>query len=662
MRRESGKKKESVIMKSSKSGPTTLTILLLEDNPVDAELAIRKLKSAGFQITVDGARNAQEFQARAQNKQYDIILGDFRIPGWTGLEALKWLRSSGITTPFILVTGTLGDELAIECLKSGVNDYVLKDNLERLPVAVRRALAEEALRQERDHAEKELRKSEEQYRTLFQANPLPMWVFDTETLHFLAVNDAAIHHYGYTLREFLSMTIKDIRPPEENARFLHDIQANQKLGFHDSYDEPWKHRKKDGTLIDVEISAHPIRFRAVDSQLVMVNDVTERKKLEAQFLQAQKMEAIGSLAGGVAHDFNNLLMIINSYAHLTREQLADPEKAGRYLNQIVSAVEKATLLTRQLLAFSRKHIQDLRTLELNTVVKDFCRMLPPLLGEDVELKVSTSHQDCAIYSDKGLVEQVIMNLVVNARDAMPKGGRLTIETGRVHLDDSHFHNQTFAVKPGDYMMLAVTDTGIGMDEKTKAQIFEPFFTTKEPGKGTGLGLSTVYAIVKQSQGYVWAYSELGRGTTFKVYFPGTQVNAKMEVQTVEEDVHPRGTETILLVEDELALRTATAEFLESRGYSVLAVADAAQALKLAESQEQKIDLLLTDLVMPGLGGAELARTIIGIRPAIGVIYMSGFTEHTLKEELGQGSVLLQKPFSLLTLANTIRKVLKNKGL
>src|ERR1041385_7849133 len=430
----------------------TLAVLLLEDNPVDAELAIRNLKTAGFQITVDGVRNAQEFQARAQQKSYDIILGDYRIPGWTGLEAVKGLRASGITTPFILVTGTLGDELAIECLKSGVNDYVLKDNLERLPVASRRALAEQALREQRDLAESELRKSEEQYRMLFQANPLPMWVFDTETLRFLAVNDAALHHYGYTLSEFLSMTIKDIRPPEELRRFLHDIQLNQKQGFHDSYAEPWKHRKKDGAVIDVEISSHPIQFRAVAAQLVMVNDVTERKKLEAQFLQAQKMEAIGRLAGGVAHDFNNLLMIINSYAHLTREQLGDPEKSGRYLNQIVSAVEKATLLTRQLLAFSRKHIQDLRTLDLNTVVKDFCRMLPPMLGEDVQLKVRTSLQNCTIHSDQSLIEQLIMNLVVNARDAMPKGGRLTVETDRVHLDDEHFHNRTFEVKPGENVM------------------------------------------------------------------------------------------------------------------------------------------------------------------------------------------------------------------
>src|SRR5579864_815393 len=368
--KEIGSRNLAGVMKL-KSGSEPLAVLLLEDNPVDAELAIRKLKSAGVQAIVEVARSAREFQEQAQQKAFDIILGDYRIPGWTGLEAVQWLRSSGISTPFILVTGTLGDELAIECLKSGINDYVLKDNLERLPTAVSRALAEQALREECDRAEDELRKSEEQYRLLFQANPHPMWVFDVETLRFLAVNDAALHHYGYSLTEFLNMTVKDIRPPEELLQFKENMRSQRHsatLGF---YSEPWKHKKKDGTVIDVEISAHVIAFRGRRAKLVMVNDVTERKKLEEQFLQAQKMEAIGRLAGGMAHDFNNLLMIIGSYAHLTRTALSDEEKTAHYLNHISSAVKKATLLTQQLLSFSRKHIHDLRTIDLNGLITDF---------------------------------------------------------------------------------------------------------------------------------------------------------------------------------------------------------------------------------------------------------------------------------------------------
>jgi two-component system, cell cycle sensor histidine kinase and response regulator CckA len=391
---------------------------------------------------------------------------------------------------------------------------------------------------------------------------------------------------------------------------------------------------------------------------VMVSDVTERKKLEEQFLHAQKMEAIGRLAGGVAHDFNNLLMIIGSYAHLARDQMAANEKTVTYIRQITSAVEKATLLTGQLLAFSRKHIHDLRTVELNDLVKDFCKMLPSLLGEDVSLEFTPSPQDCAVYCDKSLIEQAIMNLIVNSRDAMPHGGRIMIETARLHLDESHFQSRKFRVTPGEYVMLAVTDTGAGMDERTKSKIFEPFFTTKEPGKGTGLGLSTVYAIVRQSQGYIWPYSELGHGTTFKIYLPYAGARPEPPPPIIETEEHLAGTETILLVEDEQALRMAASEFLGTKGYRVLEARDTAHALDISASEKERIDLLLTDLVMPGLGGADLARIIVKTRPDIGVIYMSGFTESTQKEDLAPGSVLLQKPFSLFTLATTIRQVLK----
>jgi len=640
-----------------KSGPETLAVLLLEDNPVDAELVIRKLKSTGLQAIVDGARSAREFQERVQKKNYDIILGDYRIPGWTGLDAVKWLRSCGINTPFILVTGTLGDELAIECLKSGINDYVLKDNLERLPTAVDRALAEQALRQERDHAEDELRKSEEQYRLLFQANPHPMWVFDVKTLRFLAVNDAALHHYGYSLTEFLHMTVKDIRPPEELLQFKESVKSQRQsaaaLGF---YSEPWKHKKKDGTVIDVEISAHVISFRGHEAKLVMVNDVTERKKLEEQFLQAQKMEAIGRLAGGMAHDFNNLLMIISSYAHLTHMALADEVKSGQYLDQISSAVKKATLLTQQLLSFSRKHIHDLRTINLNNLVTDFCKMLPSFLGEDVQLKVITSQEECVIHCDKGLIEQVIMNLVVNARDALPYGGLIIVATERVRMDAAQVRG-TPGMNPGDYVLLSVTDTGTGMDETTKAKMFEPFFTTKEAGKGTGLGLSTVLAIIKQCHGHIIPHSELGKGTTFKIYFPDVKDKVEAIVPVPEAEDQPMGKETILLVEDEQALRMATAEFLELKGYRVLTAEDTEHALEIAQTHKDKIDLLLTDLIMPRRSGVDLAMAITDHRPEVAVIYMSGFSESNVKQDLGPLSILLQKPFSLTALATTIRKTL-----
>src|SRR5947207_3227048 len=354
-------------MERRRESGNVLRVLLLEDNSRDADLSIRKLTQAGFHFTSAIAPNSKEFKQFLEKQSYDLILGDYRLPDWNGLEAVRWLRSSGILTPFILVTGTLGDELAIECIKAGADDYVLKENLDRLPLAVQRALAEQQLRLERDWAEKELRESESQYRLLFHSNPHPMWVFDIETLRFLAVNEAAVHHYGYSVSEFLSMTVKDIRPAEEVPRLLQTVK-DETFDSVEHYDEPWKHKKKDGTVIEVEISSHPIMFRAVKASLVLANDVTEHRKLEQQFRYAQKMEAIGRLAGGVAHDFNNLLMVISSHAELIRDHLGDRERVDRYIAHILRAIDKASLLTRQLLAFGRKQIQDLRVIDLNSLV------------------------------------------------------------------------------------------------------------------------------------------------------------------------------------------------------------------------------------------------------------------------------------------------------
>ena len=635
-----------------------LRVLLLEDNPRDADLSMRKLTESGFHVASAVARNSREFKKLLEKQSYDFILGDYSLPDWNGLEAVRWLRSSGILTPFILVTGTLGDQLAIECIKAGADDYVPKDNLNRLPLAVQRALVEQQLRMERDWAEEELRQSEHQYRLLFHSNPHPMWVFDAETLRFLAVNEAAVRHYGYSLSDFLSMTIRDVRPAEEVARLLQRVKDGA-YGSVEHYHELWKHKKKDGTMIDVEISSQPITFRAVKASLVLAHDVTEQRKLEQQFRYAQKMEAIGRLAVGVAHDFNNLLMVISSHAELIRDHLGDARRVERYVKHIRSAIDKAGLLTVQLLTFGRKQLQELRVLDLNAVVAEFSKLLPGLLGTDIEVVVRTSERECFVYSDKAQIEQVIMNLVVNARDAMPKGGTLTIETDRLRLAREYFPTHGVEARPGDYVMLAITDTGIGMDARTQSQIFEPFFTTKEPGKGTGLGLSTVYGIAKQSEGYTWVYSEVGIGTAVKVYFPYTlaPVVAEEEAPVVEES-EVGGEETILLVEDEAALRAATGEFLESKGYRVLPAANAAEALRIANDYQQGIHLLMTDLVMPGLGGVELAEKLMEVRPATRVVYMSGYTERTARPgDFEQPRFYIQKPFTLPALSAIARRAL-----
>jgi nitrogen-specific signal transduction histidine kinase/ActR/RegA family two-component response regulator len=399
-------------------------------------------------------------------------------------------------------------------------------------------------------------------------------------------------------------------------------------------------------------------FRKIKASLVLAHDVTEHRKLEQQFRYAQKMEAIGRLAGGVAHDFNNLLMVIGSHVQLLREHLREPERVDRYANQIMGAIERATLLTKQLLAFGRKQIQDLRVLDLNVLVPEFCKMLPGLLGADIELAVRTSPRLCRVFSDKAQVEQVIMNLVINSRDAMPKGGTITIETDRTKLGREYFPTHGVSATPGEYAMLAITDTGAGMDSETQSHIFEPFFTTKEPGKGTGLGLSTVYGIVKQSGGYIWVYSEPGIGTSFKVYLPYAETAVEAEPQVQVEEPSAGGEETILLVEDEAALRTAVCEFLESRGYRVLSAGNAAEALQIATSHSGAIDLLLTDLVMPGIGGLELAEKMAELRPGISLVYMSGYTEQTVRPgAFEKPQFYIQKPFSLPALSSIARRAL-----
>lgn len=392
---------------------------------------------------------------------------------------------------------------------------------------------------------------------------------------------------------------------------------------------------------------------------LFAEDVTEYRALELQLRHAQKMEAVGRLAGGIAHDFNNLLMVISGYCEFLLERIGpDPAVRGP-AQEIAKAAGRATDLTRQLLAFSRKQMLTPKVLDLNAIVTDNLKMLTRLIGEDVDLVMIPGSGLGMVKADPGQVEQVIMNLAVNARDAMPKGGKLTIETANVSLDENYARVHAPAA-PGDYIMLAVSDTGMGMDTETQTHIFEPFFTTKGP-KGTGLGLSTVYGIVKQSGGYIWVYSELGRGTSFKVYLP--------RVAAMEEAISPqppaavtevaRGNETILLVEDEATVRHLTRDYLRTQGYKVLEAADPAVALQLATSHKGPIQLLLTDVIMPGMNGRELAQQVCSVRSEARVLYMSGYTENAIGHNgtLEPGINLLQKPFTLPALKAKVREAL-----
>jgi PAS domain S-box-containing protein len=473
----------------------------------------------------------------------------------------------------------------------------------------------------------------------------------------LTWNHGAERIFGYSAHEAIGRSILFLSSPDrpvEGPAFLERIErANIVENFETI------RVKKDGTQIHVAITLSPIKD--VDGQVVGVSsifrDVSENKCLEDMFRQAQKMEAVGQLAGGVAHDFNNLLGVILGYTGLMLDRLSPDDPERKNIEQIEKAGDRAALLTRQLLAFSRKQVLQPKVFDLNTVVTGMEKLLQRLIGEHIELLVVIDPSLGRVKADSGQIEQIIMNLVVNARDAMPTGGKLTIETSNVELDEDYAaqHDSTL---PGPHVMLAVTDTGCGMDSKTQERIFEPFFTTKEFGKGTGLGLSTVYGVVKQSGGSVWVYSEPGIGTTFKIYFPCALSPLGIEPPT--KTVEGIGTgQTILLVEDDTALLQAMRLSLEKAGYAILAAQSPAEAMRIAESHLGPIHLMVTDVIMPGMSGPQLATGLSVLRPEMKVLYISGYTDEIITHHgvLEPGLSFLQKPFSPTTLARKVGEVL-----
>ena len=443
---------------------------------------------------------------------------------------------------------------------------------------------------------------------------------------------------------------------EQRAELLECFRSGRSF---DKVEAEWK--RQDGSALMVRVSARPIRVTAKSVSFELyAEDITEQRALEQQLRQSQKMEAVGRLAGGIAHDFNNLLMVITGYCEFLLQKLGpDPVACDGCAQEIANAADRAAALTRQLLAFSRKQVLTPKVLDLNAVVSENLKMLPRLIGEDVELATLPAEVLGRVKADPGQIEQVIMNLVVNARDAMPNGGKLTIETANVTLDEAYARLHP-GVSPGEYVMLAVSDTGLGMDKETQSHIFEPFFTTKGQ-KGTGLGLSMVYGIVKQSGGYIWVYSEPGHGTTFKVYLPRVEEAAedKPALQPASAGP-PLGHETILVVEDEPQLRDLTRQFLETHGYTVLVAEHGAAAIDVARRHEGVIHLLLTDIIMPVMNGRELAQRMAGLSPKTRIVFMSGYTENAIWRDgmIETSANFLQKPFTLDALTRKVREVLE----
>ncbi|HUD67537.1 MAG TPA: PAS domain S-box protein [Candidatus Sulfotelmatobacter sp.] len=506
------------------------------------------------------------------------------------------------------------------------------------------------------HNEQALRRSEARYRSLVQSSVYGIYRSSLEG-RFLDVNPALISMLGYSAAEevLLLDPEKDIfAKADEHTRLIEEFRCTGRL---DGIEVKWKRR--DGSAITVRISGRAVSSadEPADVLEAIAEDVTDRRALEDQFRQAQKMEAVGRLAGGVAHDFNNLLMVISGYAEVILAGLDFDHPLREKATAIQQASDRATTLTRQLLAFSRKQLLELKVVDVNAIVADMERLLRPLIGENVELVAKLAPKAGHVRADAGQLEQVLMNLVVNAKDAMPAGGRLTIQTHNLVLDESHRRGQTF-IHPGNYVMLSVTDTGTGMDKETQSRIFEPFFTTKEKGKGTGLGLSTVYGIVKQSGGYVIVQSELGHGTSFHIYLPQVEGTTEKHAAPVA-GATAGGTETILLVEDEESVRQLVRDTLEAKGYNVVDAENGEAGLAAAARHMGNIDLVITDVVMPGLGGREMVERLSLTRPAAKVLFLSGYTEDAILSEgsIQSGTAFLQKPFTLQNLSRKVREVL-----
>ncbi len=634
-----------------------LRILHLEDAPEDIELIQETLSADGLACEMFCASTRDAFVEALAQVPIDLVLSDFALPGFDGLSALRLSLEKLPGVPFILLSGTLGEEAAIESLRAGATDYVLKHRLQRLAPAVRRALEEAAERASRKQAEDSLRRSEERFRRVFEESPVGMVLFGADYC-IINANQAFCQMVGRSREELLGTRLLDLTHADDRSASLEQVEKLF-LGELSSSQLETRYLARDNRIVWGHVTSSLLQdsSRRLLLGLGVVQDITERKNLEEQFRQAQKMEAIGRLAGGVAHDFNNLLGVIMGYSELALMQLGPKGDLRDLLNQILKAGERAASLTRQLLAFSRKQILEPRVLDLNTLLNDLEKMLKRVIGEDIDLITRLQKDLGRVKADQGQLEQIVMNLVVNARDAMPKGGRLTLETANVLLDEGYARHR-HPVQPGPYVMLAVSDTGAGMTPEVQARIFEPFFTTKGMGKGTGLGLATVYGIVKQSGGYIWVYSEPGQGSTFKIYLPRVEELAEKAHQAGTA-ASPRGTETVLVVEDEEEVRELVVKSLQKYGYQVLATGDVDRAVKLAEEHAGPIHLLMTDVVLPKMGGRDLARCLKGLRPDLKVLYTSGYTDDAIVHHgvLEPGVAFLQKPFALSSLARKVREVL-----
>jgi PAS domain S-box-containing protein len=647
-------------------------ILIVDDERQNRQLLEVMLAAEGF--IPSAAASGEEALAIIQQQPPDLILLDIMMPGMSGYEVASKIKGNAATRniPVIMVTALDDRDARMLGLSAGAEDFLSKpvDRAE-LCVRVRNLLRlkaygdyhgkySELLEGEVGLRAADLIESERLYRTTFDTAPVGIVHVDL-TGNWLRVNLRLCELLGYSREDLQGTNAAEItqsEPVEGEGDALRQMAAGA-LTAH-VIDEK-RYRRQDGNFLWARVNISLLRDSSGQPQhfIEVIEDITERRTLEAQIRQASKMDAIGRLASGVAHDFNNLLTVILGFAEILTTDVSISSGHKEEVDEIVKAAHRATALTKQLLAFSRQQVLVASPIDLNAVVKDMTGMLSRLIGENIDIELVLAPDLAPAIADRSQLEQVIMNLVVNARDAMTAGGRLTIETTSVDLENSTFHDET--VVDGRYIMLAISDTGNGMTNETLRRLFEPFFTTKDAGKGTGLGLSTTYGIVKQSKGYIWVYSEIGQGTTFKVYLPhSTETRAPVTISSVTVAAPLKApSETVLLVEDEAGVRHLSKRILNNAGYRVLEAANGDDAEKLFALHADSINLVVTDVMMPGCGGPELLTRLKVRAPELRVLYMSGYSAGRTARQTGidDSAPFVQKPFTAAELARRVRETL-----
>jgi PAS domain S-box-containing protein len=728
----------------------------------DVELLQRELRKANIEYELRRVETKEEFLSALSDFKPDIILADYSLPQFSALEALKLLRQEESNVPVILVTGSHSEEAAVECMKEGAEDYILKASLTRLPNALQNTLRKKEAERNKEAAEQALQQREAQYRLITENTRDLICLLDAQD-KFLYASPSYELVLGYRPDELIGTDYFQLIHPEDAARTRTALEQARRQRRQRTAE--LRHRHRDGQWVLFESAAslpaetdgkprrvvmvsrditereraeqeikhlatfprfnpNPVLEFSADGSVSYFNDaaqlmaqafgfkqpqdilpknaselvqrclttaqrqiaetnlsgrtmawtfypiqpthsvhcyaedITDRLTLEMQLRRSQKMESIGQLAAGLAHDFNNILTIIQGHSSLLLQRQKSAEASQDSLRQICAAAERAANLTRQLLLFSRKQLAQPRTLDLNSTIETVANMLRVLLGESISIELELAEELPAVEADEGMLEQVLMNLAVNSRDAMPRGGRIMISTMERRIDE-RYARRVREARPGKFVAFRVSDTGTGMSAQTLAHIFEPFFTTKEVGKGTGLGLATAYGIVKQHQGWIEVETKEGAGTTFTILLPATDKRAEVRAQPVGPHEPPHGTETVLVVEDEEPLRHLVTEVLRHSGYTVHAAGNGADALSVWKKHRDHIDLLLTDIMMPeGMSGYDLADKILADRPALPVLFTSGYAMDVVGGSAPvAGRSFLQKPYDPVTLAQAVRDCL-----